>query len=653
MTPSRSKRRRWLIPGIGFAALSCAHPDTPSAIPPSADSPPAEFADGEADPSADALELEAWIAANYDKTEARIPMRDGVELYTAIFTPKHAQGPVPMMMFRTPYSVGPYGPDAMPSKIGPSETLTRDKWIYVRQDVRGRFMSDGEFVNMTPHVASKSGKQDIDESTDTFDTIEWLLANVEGHNGRVGQWGTSYPGFYAAAGMIDAHPALRAVVPQAPIADWFFDDFHHHGAFFLPHLFNFIARFGVKREGRSTEWAPRFEHGTQDGYAFFKEMGPLSNADKLHFKGEIAFWNATTEHPNYDAFWKSRNLLPHLHNVAPAVMVVGGLFDAEDLYGPLKIYEAIEKANPDVDNRLVMGPWRHGGWARTDGDSLGKIPFGAKTSEFYQRELEAPFFRHHLTDGAPPPEFEAHVFETGANRWRSFEQWPPKGEARSYYAAADGLLSTQSPKAARAYDQWVSDPEHPVPYTQEINIGMNALYMIEDQRHASRRPDVVTFRSEPMTEDTTLAGPIRAELWVSTSGTASDWVVKVVDQYPHTDDTLDLADGTSTPAGDLEVMVRSEVIRGRFRDGYETPKPFTANKATRVVVPLQDVLHTFKKGHRIVVQVQSTWFPLVDINPHHYVPNVFEATAEDFVPATQRVFRDRAHPTKIDVQVLK
>ncbi|MEM6991591.1 MAG: CocE/NonD family hydrolase [Myxococcota bacterium] len=650
----RIDRPWWLACALGASTLGCRAPEVPSSIPPPATAPLPFVSDAveDEDDEVSPPELAAYIAANYDKTEVRIPMRDGTELFTAIFSPKAADGPVPIMMYRTPYAVDPYGPDGMPDKIGPSEALTHEDWIFVHQDVRGRFMSDGEFVNMTPHVANKRGNKDIDESTDTYDTIEWLLANVQGHNGRVGQWGISYPGFYAAAGMIDAHPALVAVSPQAPIADWFFDDFHHRGAFFLPHTFNFMARFGVKREGRTTEWTPRFDHGTPDGYRFFLDLGPLTNVNARHYKGKIAFWNEAVAHPNYDAFWKARDLLPHLNRVAPAVMIVGGWFDAEDLYGPLNIYRSVEAKNPKVDNRLVMGPWRHGGWGRSDGDHLAAIPFGSKTGAYYRNEIEATFFRHHLADGPAPAQFEARVFETGTNEWRSFDVWPPKTELRELYAAADGALSSEPPKVRRGFEQWQSDPKKPVPYTELVSNGMNALYMIEDQRFASRRTDVVTFRSEPLAEATTVAGPILADLWVSTSGSGSDWVVKVIDQFPAGDATFDLPDGKQVPSGDYEMMVRSEVIRGRFRDGFDTPVPFTPNKPTRVALPLQDVLHTFPKGHRIVVQIHSTWFPLVDINPHHYADNVFQAKAADFVPATQRVYRDVAHPTKLQLHIV-
>lgn len=656
------------LPRCSFAALligsGCgAHGDLattrPPSIPPAAPaelaSPPPVVSGAHADGSGSEGDddLATFIRTHYDKREVMVPMRDGVRLFTAIYTPKTAARPVPIMLFRTPYSVGPYGEDARPEKLGPGEALARRGFIFAYQDVRGRFMSEGEFVDVRPHRPSKQTPAEIDESSDTFDTIEWLLGNVNGHNGKVGQWGISYPGFYAAAGMIDAHPALKAVSPQAPIADWYFDDFHHHGAFFLPHAFNFYATFGRARPKPTTEWGPRFDHGTPDGYRFFLDLGPLSNANARHFHGEIAFWDELVAHPDRDAFWQARDILPHLQNVAPAVMTVGGLFDAEDLYGPLAIYAAIERQDPDAFNVLVMGPWKHGGWARTPGDQLGTIGFGAETSRFYRETIETPFFLHHLDDGPPPDLPEAFVFETGANRWRRFDAWPPAGaRPERLWCDAGGGLGHTAPTAGRASVQWTSDPAHPVPYTAATTTGMVATYMTEDQRFASRRPDVVAFQTEPLTEPLTLAGPIVAKLWVSTSGTDSDFVVKVIDVFPDDAGRVTLPDGTEQEMGGYQMMVRSEVIRGRYREDYARPRPFSPGRPTEVEVPLQSVLHTFAPGHRKMVQVQSTWFPLVDRNPQRYVKNVFLARPEDFVKATQRIYCERGHDTRLEVGVL-
>jgi uncharacterized protein len=589
----------------------------------------------------------AWVREHYAKQEVRIPMRDGVELFTTIYRPRDRSGPVPILYNRTPYSVAPYGEDAYRDAVGPSRTLMERGWVFVYQDVRGCFQSGGQFVNMRPHRSTTPGTA-IDESTDSWDTIEWLLANVEGHNGRVGMWGISYPGFYAAAGMIDAHPALRAVSPQAPIADWYFDDFHHHGAFFLPHAFNFFATFGRVREGLKTEWGPRFEHGTPDGYAFFLALGSLRNANLRHFGHEIPFWDELTAHPHYDQFWRDRNLLPHLRNVAPAVMTVGGWFDAEDLYGPLSIYRTIEAQDPDAWNVLVMGPWSHGGWARTPGDRLGNVDFEGEHSVFYQQEIEAEFFTHHLEGEAAGPAAlpEAYVFETGINRWRRFDAWPPPGRPHTLWLGPGAALLPAAP-AARGFEEFVSDPARPVPFTEAVATGMTKEYMTDDQRFAARRPDVLHWVSEPLAEPLTLAGPLTAELWVSTSEADADWVVKLVDVFPG-----DAPDHAHLPPGQhmggYQMMVRSEVIRGRYRDGYDAPKPFVAGKPTRVRLPLQDVLHTFLPGHRVMVQVQSTWFPLVDRNPQAWVDNVFEAQDEDFVAATHRVYHGARHASRLE-----
>ncbi len=580
-------------------------------------------------------------------------MRDGVHLFTAIYSPKDRSRTYPMLMRRTPYSVSPYGERSYPQSLGPSELLARQGFIFVLQDVRGTYMSEGIFVNMTPHIAEKSNPEDVDESTDTYDTIEWLLGNVENHNGRVGQWGISYPGFYSAASMIDAHPALEAVSPQAPIADWWYDDFHHHGAFFLPHAFRFFSSFGVPRSGPTTQRNPGFEFPTPDGYEFYLDIGPLANVNELYFNHRIPFWDSMLVHPNYDEFWKSRNILPHLENVAPAVLTVGGWFDAEDLYGPLQIYRNVEEKNPEVFNALVMGPWRHGGWARDAGDSLGYIRFGSETAYYYQENIEAVFFNYFLKGEGELNLPEAYVFETGRNQWRTFPEWPPsEAQNASLFLGSGGSLLFEAPSGpGEAFDEWVSDPDRPVPFTPDIATGMTREYMVDDQRFASRRPDVRVYETPPLEEALTLVGPLIADLWVSTSGTDSDWIVKLVDVFPpDAPDHPGLPRGV--PMGGYEMMVRSEVIRGRFRNSYESPEPFVPNQPARIRLPLQDVLHTFEAGHRIQIQIQSSWFPLVDRNPQTFVENIFLAEKEDFVEATQRVYRSANRPSGIQVLVL-
>lgn len=593
--------------------------------------------------STDVAEVSSNVASKFEKREVEITMRDGVTLFTAIYTPKGHAGPLPLLMIRTPYSVSPYGEDAFPDRLGPSEIMMEDGYVFVYQDVRGRFMSGGDFVNMTPH----EGPLETSESTDTYDTVQWLMENVEGHNHRVGQWGISYPGFYAAAGMISHHPSLVAVSPQAPIADWWYDDFHHHGAFFLPHAFNFLSVFGRPRTGPTKEWGPRFDHETNDGFQFFMDLGALENARTRYLGQDNAFWNALVSHPNYDNFWHSRDILPHLSDVAPAVMTVGGWFDAEDLYGPLKIYDAVERRNPEVFNMLVMGPWRHGGWSRTEGDHLGDVSFGAKTSRYYQEQVERRFFKHFLRGEGELDLPEALVFETGSNQWRSFDHWPPRATtSQELFLGAGATLKDAPPNERRGRDRFVSDPEHPVPFTEDVAKGMTREYMTDDQRFASRRPDVLTYQTAPLDEGVSLAGPIEAELWVITDHEDADWIVKVIDVFPNDAEDHEFLSAGQHMSG-YQMMVRSEVLRGRFRNSPERPEPFVPGRPTRVKVELQDVLHRFEPGHRIMVQIQSTWFPLVDRNPQHWVDNIFLAKESDFESATHHVLHEREHASAL------
>jgi putative CocE/NonD family hydrolase len=603
-----------------------------------------------------------YVRSHYTKFEYRIPMRDGVELFTAVYLPNDTSKSYPIMLYRTPYSIGPYGAAKYRELLGPNPEYDKEGFIFALQDVRGRFMSEGEFVNMRPHIAEKTGPADVDESTDTYDTIDWLLEHIPGHNGRVGQTGVSYPGFYTSAGAIDSHPALKAISPQAPIADWFWDDMHHHGAFILPLAFNFFSSFGVARPEPTTEWPERFDHGTPDGYQFFLDLGPLGNVNERYFKGEIDFWNQVVAHPNYDEFWQSRNLLPHLDNITAAVMTVGGWFDTEDLYGPLKTYRSIEQKNPGIANTLVMGPWPHGGWRLGGGDKLGTAEFGFETAEFF-RDLELRFFKQHLKQEGEADLPEALVFETGANRWRRFDAWPPEGvEPRKLFLGpGGGLAFTAPPAEAAGADEYPSDPDRPVPYTRETTTRWARDYMTEDQRFAARRPDVLVYATEPLEDDLTLAGPLTAELWVSTTGSASDFIVKLVDVFPPS--TLSTAERRARRArrgppdgpadrGNHQMLVRAEAFRGRFRNSYETPEPFVPDEVAKLEFELQDVLHTFQRGHRVMIQIQSTWFPFVDRNPQTYVPNIFEATEEDFVKVTNRVHRSPEHPSGIRVGVL-
>ncbi|MCU1257234.1 MAG: peptidase [Bryobacterales bacterium] len=587
-----------------------------------------------------------YIKANYTKYEHYIPMRDGKRLFTSVYLPKDDSQPWPIMFDRTPYSVAPYGEDAYRTTLGPSELFARDKFIFVYQDVRGRYMSEGEFVNMRPEIIGKDG---IAESTDTYDSIEWLVKNIPNNNGRVGMWGISYPGFYTAAGIIHAHAALKAASPQAPITDWFIgDDFHHNGALYLPHAFNFFSSFGHPRPEPSTKITPRFDPGTPDGYNFFQKLEPLNNVNEKFYKNDVPFWNEITQHPNYDAYWQARNLRPHLKEIKPAVMTVGGWFDAEDLFGALNTYYSIEKSSPNATNILVMGPWFHGGWARSDGELLGNIRFNSKTAAFFRESIELPFFQHYLKNKGAMNLPEAYVFETGTNVWRQYEAWPPrKATARRLYLGANGRLSFEAPAPGPDYDEYVSDPGKPVPFIGSIAYGMTREHMTEDQRFAATRPDVAVYQTEPLTDDITLGGPLRANLHVSTSGADSDFVVKLIDVYPDA-----FPDPEPNPSGvhmgGYQQLVRGEAMRGRFRNSYEKPEPFEPNKVTQVSFGMPDVNHTFRRGHRIMVQVQSTWFPLVDLNPQKFV-DIYNAKATDFQKATQRIYHSAPEPSYISI----
>jgi putative CocE/NonD family hydrolase len=594
-----------------------------------------------------------YIRKNYTKFEYRIPARDGNLLFTAVYVPNDASASkrYPILLVRTPYSVAPYGTANYKRVLGPTQEYEKEAYIFAFQDVRGTHMSEGSFVNMRPHLSNKIKNTDIDESSDTFDSIAWMTKHLPGNNGKVGQWGISYPGFYTSAGAIDSHPALKAISPQAPIADWFRgDDMHRNGAFNLQLGFGFFSSFGKPRPQPTdiTKDVP-FDYGTPDAYQFFLSMGALSNANTKYFKDGIPYWKEMVQHPNYDAYWQSRNLLPHLKNIKAAVLTVGGWYDTEDLYGPLQTYRSIEKQNPGISNSMVIGPWTHGGWIRTDGEKVGDANFGYKTSQTYQ-PIEFAFFKHHLKGADKPNLPEAWMFETGANRWRGFDVWPPKeAQEKSLYFNANSTLSFASPTQTDiTFDEYLSDPAKPVPYTTEIATRWSSQYVAADQRFASQRPDVLTYQTEILDKDLTLAGPLVAHLFVSTTGTDADFVVKLIDVNPA---------NIETPAGEInrggqQTLVRGEPFRARFRDGFETPKAFTPNEPTKVEFSINDVFHTFQRGHRVMVQIQSSWFPFIDRNPQNFVTNIFEAKDSDFIKANHRLYRDSARASTIKVRVL-
>lgn len=592
------------------------------------------------------------VEQQYSKRSVQIKMRDGKQLYTTIYEPRDKSKTYPILMNRTPYSTRPYG-DGYSRRIAPSRFMQEEGYIFVHQDVRGRWMSEGDYDNMRPN---RDDPKLVDESSDTYDTIDWLIKNVEGNNGKVGIWGISYPGFYSAAALPDHHPALVASSPQAPISDFFFDDFHHNGAYLLSY---FLATdtFGHQHDGPTQQqWYQSVRPTSRDAWTFYMGLGPMSNAGKM-YGGKNFFWNQIVEHPNYDSFWQERSILPHLKNIKTNVMTVGGFFDAEDLYGPLNIYRTIEKNNPDTFNTIVMGPWSHGAWARTSPYAVvGKVGFGRGVSEFYQREIEAPFFRHFLKGVGDRPEFEAMMYDCGRRQWDVYQQWPPaEAETVRYYFHGDQSLSTTEPTADEGErTSFVSDPADPVPHRdrQDIQIMFTPrAYMSDDQRFASERDDVLVFQTEPLDQPVTLTGDILAKLQVATTGSSADWVVKLIDVFP---DDHPFVEGSQPGLdfGGFQQMVRSEVMRGRFRNSYEKPEPFVPNEVTTVKVPLQDVCHTFKKGHRIMIHVQSTWFPLIDRNPQKYVDNIFEATEDDFIKATHSVFHSPAQSSWVELKVL-
>ena len=595
-----------------------------------------------------AQEQLAYTRSHYTKFDYRIPMRDGVKLFTTVYIPKDDSHPWPILMQRTPYSVAPYGIDNYRGVLGPNDLFTKEGFIFVYQDVRGRYLSEGEFIDVPVHKTHLKGPKETDESTDTYDTIEWLIHSVPNNNGRVGQYGISYPGFYTAFGLINAHPALKAASPQAPMGDvGNGDDSYHYGAFFLAANFGFYASFKPRGpEPARPERSTPFDYGTPDAYAFYLGMGPLANSNEKYLKNKNEYWNDLLAHATYDEFWQSRALAPHMKNVTPAVLFVGGWFDAEDLAGPLKLFRAIEKNGASAPNTLVMGPWPHGGWSRLDGDKLGNLNFGSKTGEYFRKEIELPFFVEHLKKKGEAKDPKAWVFETGTGRWRKFEAWPPRdAKPTSLYLSAGGALTLEAAKGG-GYDEYVSDPAHPVPLLGEIGAGMPSDYMTYDQRFASRRTDVLTYQTEPLDRDFTIAGPVKASLKVSTSGTDSDFVVKLIDVYPN-----DYPDPDPNPAhvhmAGYQQLVRGEPFRGKYRNSFEKPEPFRPGKEETIEFAMPDVCHTFRPGHRIMVQIQSSWFPLTDRNPQVFV-DIPKAKAADFQKATERIYRGSV----LEVQML-
>ncbi|MBP3944367.1 CocE/NonD family hydrolase [Sphingobacteriaceae bacterium WQ 2009] len=593
----------------------------------------------------------AYVREHYTKTEKLIPMRDGTKLFTVIYQPKHTKEKFPILLNRTPYTVAPYGEEYKKS-LGNFPAMMKAGYIFVYQDVRGKWMSEGNFEDIRPTMTPENNHS-IDESTDTYDTIDWLLKNLKNTNGNVGIYGISYPGFYATASLINAHPALKAVSPQAPVTDWYRgDDFHHRGALFLTDAFRFMSTFGVERPKPilPAEGPPWLTLPTKDIYRFFLEAGSIKNLKDRYFGNRIKFWNDLEKHPDLDSFWTAREILRHVKQVKPAVLVVGGLFDAEDAYGLFETYKSLNKQSPKNHVSLVAGPWYHGGWVRSEGSSLGDIQFEQQTSKTYQEKFELPFFEHYLKGKGSYTNAEATVFISGSNQWKEFTNWPPNEiEFKKLYLQAQGGLSFEPVARTDSWDEYVSDPNKPVPHQGGVLQNRTREYMIDDQRFAANRPDVQVYQTSVLTEDITLAGPLKAHLRVSTSGTDADYVVKLIDVYP---EDAPNNPGSSILMAGYQMLVRGEIMRGKYRDNFSQPKAMEPGLVTTIAYELPDVGHTFKKGHRIMVQIQNSWFPLADRNPQKFM-NIYEAQPSDFQKATHRIFHDRNNSSYIELPILK
>jgi len=605
-----------------------------------------------------------YVRAHYTKYEFRIPMRDGKRLFTAVYVPKDAAGgPYPFLLNRTPYSVGPYGEDQYPNHLGPSDEFEKGGYIFVNQDVRGRWMSEGAFVEMTPHLDVKKTPQDVDDSSDTYDSLEFLLKHVPNNNGKAGIYGISYPGFYTSASIIDSHPALVAASPQAPMTDLFLgDDGYHGGAFMLSGNFGFYAPFfHPQKEPQMPKkvQGEDFDFGTPDSYQFYLNAGNVANLDKLYLKGNNFLFNDQVNHNTYDSYWQARDLSRHMKNVHCAVLVVGGWYDAEDLSGPFKTFDAIGKFNPETPTTLVEGPWVHGGWSRSDGSHLGDIDFNSKTSEYFRSNVQFPFFEHYLK-GKGNAQPKAVVFETGTNVWRNMDVWPPKAAvAKTLFFHAGGKLSFDAPAEAKSADEYLSDPNHPVPFVGYTTDTIPQRYMVDDQRFASYRPDVLVYQTDPLEEDVTIAGPISPKLKIASSGTDSDFVVKLIDVYPanqpDAEDTgrpnKHVMDAPPLHMGGYQELLRGEPFRAKFRNSWEKPASLTPGKQTDLSFTMPDLFHTFRRGHRIMVQVQSSWFPLIDRNPQTFtdIPN---AKPEEFQKATEQIFHQKDAASGVELLVM-
>ena len=590
----------------------------------------------------------AYLKENYSREEVYITMRDGVRLFTSIYAPKNKTEDHPILLVRTPYNIEPEE-DKYSNRLFNMTHLLQEGYIIVFQDIRGRFMSEGQFVDVRPYIPNKK-KKEIDENSDTYDTIDWLINNVDNNNGNVGIFGISYPGFYSTMALPDAHPALKAASPQAPVGNWFIgDDWHHNGAFLLMDAFWFYSSVGRPRPEPTREYPSEFDVVNPDNYDFFMDLGPVKNVQKKYFGDTIQFWSDLMTHPDYDDFWKARDPMPHLKDVKPAVLVVGGWFDAEDLFGPLETYKSIETLNPQNQNRLIMGPWSHGQWAGGNASNMGNIHWGSNTSDFF-KDVELKFFNFYLKDKGTMDLAEATIFITGSNEWKTFDNWPPvSATEKRLFLRENGGLSFSAP-GEEGFDEYIADPNKPVPYTEDVHKYRTRAYLTDDQRFASRRQDVMVYQTDVLDEKVVMTGPLEINFFVTTTGTDADYVVKLIDVFP--DDLEDYPENNyDGPMGGYQMLVRGEVLRGRYRNSFENPEAFVPGEITEVSFTIPDLAHSFEPGHKIMIQVQNSWFPLVDRNPQQFV-NIYECDEEDFIRATHRIYHDAQRPSSVTVRIL-
>jgi len=598
--------------------------------------------------------------AIFQYQEVMVPVRDGVHLQTVILTPTNATKPLPILFRRTPYGVPEKAPQQLPASM---KELAQDGYIFVVQNLRGRFKSEGDF-KLSSQVELKDPKA-TNETTDAYDSIEWLVKNVPNNNGKVGMYGVSYDGLTTALTLLHPHPALKAISEQAsPVDQWMNDDFHRYGALRESYAFEYTVMEQSDKNSNT-----HFDFETYDSYEWYLALGPLANINGKYLHGTIPVWNDTVEHADYDEYWKKEAWVRQLHDSPVPNLNVAGFWDQEDPWGPWQIFEHAGEHDPDHNNFMVAGPWFHGEWQSPKGESIGIIPFGGhETAREFREMIEAPFFRYYLHGVGEKPTWKANIFQSGSNTWHTYAAWPPKeAKTTKLYFHADGSLSFTEPgksAGAKAFREYVSDPANPVPYRQRpisptYPAGDWRMWEVADQRFVDHRPDVLSYVSAPLEHDLVITGAVSAELFASTTGTDCDFVVKLIDVYPQDAEKPAWKPEEGPKPGQYaqslngyELPVAMEVRRGRYLKNFEGPTPLAANEPTKWEVPLRNHDHVFLKGHRIMVQVQSTWFPVIDRNPQKFVPSIYKAQAVDFVPATQRVYSTPAMESFVVLPVM-